>query len=320
MKTLLKLALLAFAACQAPAHADTFPQRAITIVDAYPAGGSTDVLSRILGERISKRTGQPVIVEARAGAAGTIGSAFVSRARPDGYTILVSNPGPGAIAATAFSKLPYDVETGFAPLTIAATLPMLLCVPTDSKIRTPAELIALGKSSTPVNFGSAGTGGMSHIVGEMFNRAAGTHFLHVPYKGANPLTVAVIAGEVEVGVMSGADARPHVRGGKMRCIANAGAKRSPLFPDVPTLAEAGLAAVQAEVWFGYLAPAGTPRPVVERLHAELTHALAEPAVREKLEELSMTVSASTPEEFAARIQADRKMYGEIVKAMNLQLD
>lgn len=319
-RSLLRFALSAAMALPALAHAQEFPQRAITIIDAYPAGGSTDVLSRILGEKLRKNLGQPVIVEARPGAAGTIGAAAVARAQPDGYTIFVGNPGLNAIAATAFSKLPYDVEKDFEPIIIAASVPILFCVPTNSRIRTPAELIAAGKASDGMNFGSTGQGGLSHIVGELFNREAGTRYRHVPYRGGAPLAVAVMSGEIEVGVMASPDALPHVRAGKIRCVANAGAQRSPQFPDVPTLAESGLSNVKSDVWFGYLAPAKTPKAVVQKLNAEFTKALAEPDVKARLDELALVPSPGTPEAFAARIKADRETYGQIIKAIGLRLD
>lgn len=321
MKIAISLALLCSGLiCHTAASAQEFPQRAITIIDPYPAGGSTDVMSRVLGERISKSLGKPVIVEAKPGAAGTIGANFVARSQPDGHTLLIGNPAPNAIAASTFSKLPYDVEKDFQPVTIATMVPTMLCVAANSPLKSPADVVALGKSGGNVNFGSSGTGGLSHIVGEMFNKEAGVKFTHVPYRGAAPLLVAAIAGEVHFAVVSGPDARPHVRGGKLRCVANAGARRSPQFPDVPTLAESGLPAVKADVWFGYFAPAGTPRAIVDKLKAEIASAMADPAVKARFEEMAMTPVASSPDEFAARIKADRQMYGQIVKAMGLQLD
>ncbi len=302
------------------AAAQDFPSRPISIVDPYPPGGSTDVMSRVLAERLSRSLGKPVIIEAKPGAAGTIGANFVARAAPDGHTLLIGNPAPNAIAASTFSKLPYDVEKDFQPVTIATMVPTMLCVAAGSPVKTPADLIALGRAGGNIQFGSSGTGGLSHLVGELFNKEAGVKFTHVPYKGASPLIVAAMAGEVHFAVMSGPDARPQVQGGKLRCIANAGTQRAPQFPDVPTLSESGLPAVRADVWFGYLAPAATPRAVVDKLRSEIAAAMADPAVKTKFEEMAMTPVASTPDEFAARIKADRQMYGQIVKALGIQLD
>lgn len=310
----------ASAASAENAQARDFPRRTITIIDPYPAGGSTDVLSRLLGEQMGRALGQPVVVEARPGAAGTIGSAKVARARPDGYTLLVGNPGPNAIAASAFSRLPYDVEKDFAPIMIAATVPMMFCVPSASPLKTPADLIALGKSGKGANFGSTGPGGISHLIGELFNRDAGTRFSHVPYKGAAPMSMAIMSGELDFGMLTGPDAMPHVRGGKIRCIATAGASRSAYFPDVPTWSEVGVPGVKVDLWFGYLAPAGTPAPIIDKLHGALLAALGDPTVKAKLDELSISVTPGSPLSFAQRIQADRRLYGSIVKAINLQLD
>lgn len=318
--------LLAFAALQAQAQAQgqgqasDFPRRPITIIDPYPAGGSTDVLSRILGEQMSRSLGQPIVLEARPGAAGTIGSAQVARARPDGYTLLVGNPGPNAIAASAFSKLPYDVEKDFAPIMIAATVPMMFCVASGSPLKTPADLVALGKSGKESNFGSTGPGGISHIIGELFNRDAGTRFKHIPYKGAAPQSIAIMSGELDFGMLTGPDAIPHVRGGKMRCIATAGETRSPFFPDVPTWSEAGVPGVKIDIWFGYLAPARTPAAIIDKLHGALSAALASAPVKAKLDELSIAITPGTPQAFAQRIHADRALYGGIVKAIDLKLD
>lgn len=312
--------LTALAVQAGAALAESFPQRAITIVDAYPAGGSSDVLSRILGEQLTKQTGQSVIVTARPGATGTIGASYVSRSKPDGYTLFVGNPGPNAIAASTYSKLPYDVDDGFTPITLAAVVPMLLCVGADSKVQTPQDLVELGKSSSQPTVGSAGVGSMSHIVGEMLNYAAGAQFMHVPYKGASPLIVAIMSGEIDAGVLTGADAHPHVQSGKMRCVGNTGTERSPLFPNVPTFAEAGISGVEAELWYGYLAPPKTPDAIVQSLLGEFTKALSQPAIRDRLTEMGMTVRATSPDEFAARIRSDKARYGEIVNAIGLKLD
>lgn len=319
-KHIAAILVLALAALQVHAQATDFPRRTITIIDPYPAGGSTDVLSRLLGEQMARSLGQPVVVEARPGAAGTIGSAQVARARPDGYTLLVGNPGPNAIAASAFTRLPYDVEKDFAPIMIAATVPVMFCVSAASPLKTPADLIALGRSGKEANFGSTGPGGISHIIGELFNRDAGTQFKHIPYKGAAPMSLAIMSGELDFGMLTGPDAMPHVRGGKMRCIATAGSRRSAHFPGVATWSEAGLPQVKADIWFGYLAPAGTPAPIIAKLHAALSAALGNSSVKAKLDELSISVTPGSPQAFAQRIQSDRALYGGIVKAINLQLD
>jgi tripartite-type tricarboxylate transporter receptor subunit TctC len=196
----------------------------------------------------------------------------------------------------------------------------MFCVAAASPLKTPADLIALGRSGRNVNFGSTGPGGISHIVGELLNRDAGTHFKHIPYKGAAPMSVAIMSAQVDYGMLTGPDAISHVRGGKMRCIATAGAKRSTHFPEVPTWTEAGVPGVKVDIWFGYLAPAGTPAPVVDKLHGALSAALRQPDVRTRLDELSISVAPGTPQAFAQRIHSDRTLYGDIVKAIGLRLD
>lgn len=297
--------------------ADSFPSRPITIIDAYPPGGSSDVMSRIIGEQISKQTGQAVIVAARPGAAGTIGASYVARAKPDGYTLLIGNPGPNAIAASTFNSLPYDVETAFQPVTLVAVVPMLFCVKAESPIRTPQDIVSTGKAQDQGYFGATSIGSMSHIIGEMLNHAVGTKFTHVPYKGASPLIIALIGGEVDFAILTSADAHPHVESGKVRCVAHAGTGRSSLFPDVPTLAEAGISGVEAELWFGYLAPAGTPASVVQELHKQFDLALSEPGVRQKLSDMGLTVRVEGAEELAARIRSDVTRYRDIIRAIGL---
>jgi tripartite-type tricarboxylate transporter receptor subunit TctC len=313
------LVLFAAALCGLARAAD-FPTRTITIIDAYPPGGSTDVLSRVLGEYVSKEVGQPVIVQARPGASGTIGAGDVARARPDGYTIFIGNPGPNAIAASAYEKLPYDVVKGFSPILVAATVPIMLCVPANSPVHSVKDLIALGRGSAPSNFGSTGTGAVSHLVGELLNREAKTHFQHVAYKGGAPLSIAISTGEVELGILTGGDAIANDQAGKIRCIATAGEKRSPFFPNAATLAESGFPTIKVDVWLGYLAPAGTPRPVIERLNKAFNHALAMPDIKPKLDKLSMVAAGGTPEEFARRIKEDRDTYAKVVKAIGLHLN
>ncbi|MDR0809536.1 MAG: tripartite tricarboxylate transporter substrate binding protein [Gemmobacter sp.] len=320
MRRFIPLALVATLLMAPFVQAQTPPARTITIIDGYAPGGMSDVLSRMLAEKMSKSLGQPVIVEARPGASGTIGAAAVARAKPDGYTIFVGNPGPNAIAASAFTKLPYDVERDLEPIGLAGTLPLLFCVPANSPIHTPADLVAAGKTGANVNFGSPGYGGLSHLAGELFNREAGTKYKHIAYRGGPQLSVALITGEVQMAVMTGGDVLPHVRAGKVRCIANAGAKRSSLYPDVPTFSESGLPGVQADVWLGYFAPAKTPKAIVQKLNAAIRGALAEPDVTAKLQEMALTPAPGSPEELAARIHDERSRYGAVVKAIGLKLD
>lgn len=303
------------------AHADEFPSRPLKIVVTYPPGGGTDVTARLVAKRLAERLGQPVIVENKAGAGGSIGMASVAKAPADGYTLVLGNPGPNAINPALYANLGYDAEKDFAPITVLTTMPLLLCVDAASPVRSVADLIALGKrADKPVNFGSSGNGSVSHLAGEMFNMLAGTKFSHVPYKGAAPLTIAALSGEIQLSVLAAPDAVQQLKVGKLRAIASTAAARSPAFADVPTLAESGLTGFEIEIWYGLLAPAKTPAPTLERLHSELRAILGEPEIRERLLALSQTAAPNTPDEFTARIRSEIAKYARLVKATGARID
>lgn len=302
-----------------PAAAQNYPDRPIIVVDSYPPGGASDVLMRLVGKRMHEVLGQPVVIEAKPGAAGTIGAAYVARAKPDGHTLLVSNSGPNAIAPSIFPKLQYDVKSDFAPVMRLTTLPMFYCVASASPFANLRGLVDAGRGGA-INFGSTGTGGLGHLTGEMLNKAAGARMTHVGYRGAAPLITAVLAQEVHMGVLSGPDANPHVQAGKMRCLAVASAARSGLAPAVPTAAEAGMPKVISEGWFGLFAPAGTPAPVIRKLQSAITAIVAEPAVRARMAEIGLEAAPTTPSEFAAMVRSDTDKYADIVKAVGIKLE
>lgn len=302
------------------AAAEEFPTRPLKIVVTYPAGGGTDVTARIIGKRLGERLGQPVIVENKAGAGGSIGTAAVARAPADGYTLLLGNPGPNAINPALYSNLGYDAERDFAPISVLTVMPLLLCVKPDSPVKSVADLIALGKRvDAPVHFGSSGNGSVSHLAGEMLNMMAGTKFAHVPYKGAAPLTTAALAGEIQLSLLAGPDALPQLQSGTLRAIASTAQARAPLFPDVPTLAESGLPGFQIEIWYGLLAPANTPTPLIERLNKELREILNEPAIRERLLALSQTPAPNTHAEFMQLIRSDIAKYARLIKSAGVKI-
>lgn len=303
------------------AGADEFPSRPIRIIVTYPPGGGTDITARIVGKRLSEKLGQPVIVENKAGAGGSVGTAAVAKAAPDGYTLLLGNPGPNAINPWLYANPGYDAERDFAPISVLTTMPLLFCVEAGSPVKSVADLTALGKTKdAAVHFGSSGNGSVSHLAGEMLNLMAGTKFVHVPYKGAAPLTTAALGGEVPMSLLAGPDASTQVKAGKLRAIASSSGTRSPAFPDVPTLAESGMPDFRIDIWYGLLAPAKTPRPVIERLHRELDSILKEPATKDKLLALSQTPTPTTPEQFAALIKADLATYARLVKATGAKID
>lgn len=298
-----------------------YPSRPITIVVTYPPGGGTDVTARLVGKSLSERLGQPVIVENKAGAGGSVGTAAVARSNPDGYTLLLGNPGPNAINPALYANLGYDAEKDFAPISVLTLMPLLVCVQASSPIKSVQDMIAMGKAADKnINFGSSGNGSLSHLAGALFNSLTGTKFVHVTYKGAAPLMVATLAGEVQVGYFAGPDAMPQVNGGKLRAIGNTSATRSRLFPDIPTLSESGVQGFDIGIWYGLLAPAKTPKSVVDRLNRELQKVLAEPAVNEKLLALGLTAAPSTPEQFSELIKSDIAKYARLVKLSGAKVE
>lgn len=302
-----------------PSAAQDYPSRPVIVVDSYPPGGASDVLMRLVGKRMHEVLGQPVVIEAKPGAAGTIGAAHVARARPDGHTLLVSNSGPNAIAPSIFPKLQYDVKSDFAPVMRLTTLPMFYCVASGSPFANLRGLVDASRSGA-INFGSTGTGGLGHLTGEILSKAAGARMTHVGYRGAAPLITAVLAQEVHMGVLSGPDANPHMQAGKMRCLAVASATRSGLVPAVPTAKEAGLAQVISEGWFGLFAPAGTPPAVTLKLQSTISAILAEPAIRARMTEIGLEAAPTTPSEFAAIVRSDTDKYADIVRAVGIKLE
>ena len=303
------------------AAAQAWPAKPIRIIVAYPPGGGNDVAARVLGERLAELLGQPVVVENRPGAAGQVGTAVAANAAPDGYTFLLTNPGPQAVAASLQPNLPYDVVKSFSPVAILARMPFFFVVPATSPYKTLGELVAAAKAQPGAfNFGSAGIASLSQIVGEMFNRTAGTQFVHVPYKGAAPQILDTVAGRVQMSVLSAVDSVPQLRQGGLRALATTGRERSPLAPDAPTMAEAGIPDFEVDIWYAVLGPAGTPPEIVAKLNGELAAILKEPAVQAKFRELAATPGASTPAELAAVIQRDRDRYAEVVKAAGIKAE
>jgi tripartite-type tricarboxylate transporter receptor subunit TctC len=320
MRTTLFRILLAAVATfgLACAHAQPYPSRPVRIIVPYPPGGGTDITARILAQRLGEELAQPVVVDNRAGAGGTLGTARAAKSPPDGYTLLLGQTGPNAISPSLYENPGYDAENDFAPITLVTKMPLILTVRADSEFRTVAELIDAGRKSDRLNYASAGSGSTSHLSTELMNTMAGTKFVHIPYKGTAPALTALLAGEVSMYFMSSVDALPQIRQGKLRALAVASGERSALVPTVPTLAESGLTGVSVDLWYGLLAPARTPRPVVDRLNAAVLKILAEPAVRARLLELNSEPATSSPEEFSALIRADIAKYAKVVKAAGVK--
>jgi tripartite-type tricarboxylate transporter receptor subunit TctC len=303
------------------AKAQTYPSSPIRIIVAYPPGGGNDVAARVLGARLQERLGQPVMVDNRPGAAGQVGTAVAANSPPDGYTLLLTNPGPQAVSPALQPNLPYDVVKSFSPVAIVARMPFFVVVPGASPHKTLAELIAAEKANPgKYNFGSAGIGSLSQIVGEMFNRAAGTNFMHVPYKGAAPQIADTVNGRVEMSILSAVDSAPQLKQGGLRALVTTGRERSPVAPNAPTMEEAGFPGFEVDIWYAVLAPAGTPPDIVKKLNAELSSILKEPDVQAKFRNLAASPGASTPEELAEVIKRDRDKYAEVVKAAGIKAE
>ena len=301
--------------------ADTFPSKLITIVVPFSAGGTTDILSRIMATGLGAELGQSVIADNKPGAGGNIGASLAAKAAPDGYTLFMGTVGTHAINQALYKKLPYDPVKDFAPLSRVATVPNLLVANPNQPFKTVKELIAYAKANPgKVTFGSPGAGSSPHVSGELFASMTGTDLQHVPYKGSAPAMTDLLGNQIAIMFDNMPSAIQHVRSGKLRPIAVTTAKRSPELPDIPTIAEAGVPGYEATSWFGLFAPAATPKPALERLHAALMKVLNDPQVRKKIAEQGGDPVAETPAQFAAFIQAESAKWGKVVKASGATAD
>lgn len=297
-------------------RAQSFPSRSIKIVVPHAPGGNSDAFGRILAQRLSERIGQPVVVENRTGAGGTIACASVARSAPDGYTIVVADTGTHAIAPQLYgSRLQYDVFRDFTPISLAASFPTVLLVHPSVPARTPQEFVALVKSQPgKLTYSSAGTGNGSHLAQDVFRYAAGgLDMIHVPYKGGAPAIQALIAGEVQMTAVSVNTSLPHIRSGRARALALASSKRSPALPDLPTLAESGIANAEADNWLALVGPAGIPADIADRLSREINATLSLPDVRERLAAIGLEVVAGGAAQYTPLLQRDVVKWTDAVK-------
>ena len=303
------------------AQAQPYPSKPIRFVVPYPAGGPLDTVARLLGQKISESTKQPVVVDNKPGAGGNIGADAVAKAPADGYTILMGAVATHAINPTLYSSIPYDAARDFMPVTQVASTPNVLVVNPAVPASNVREFIAYAKANPgKLNFGSGSTGSAGHLAGELFKTMAGVDMAHVPYKGAAPAMTDLIGGQIQLMFDNLASSLAQVRAGKIKAIAVTTAQRSVLAPELPTIAESGLPGFDISTWFGIFVPAGTPRDVVDRLHAEFTRALAMPDVRERMLVLGAEPVASKPEEFAAYIRAESDKYARVIKASGAKAD
>jgi tripartite-type tricarboxylate transporter receptor subunit TctC len=313
------LATLALSANGFAQGAANFPDRPIKLVVPYPPGGSTDPVARLLASDISQRLGQPVVVDNKAGAAGSIGTEFTVRAAPDGYTILLHTSVISTEPSTK-KQLPYDARRDLAPITLALTGPYLLVVHPSLPVKNVADLIAYAKANPrKLNFGSAGQGSSGHLIGEMFKAAAGIDMVHVPFKGGGPSIAALAANEVQLLFDTISGSKALADSGKLRALAVTSAARSPVMPSVPTVSESGLRNFSVVYWLGIFAPAKTPQPIVDKLYDAFKAALDSPSVRDKLMETGQVVEGAPPSAFATVLDSDIKRWKVLIETAKIDL-
>jgi tripartite-type tricarboxylate transporter receptor subunit TctC len=298
---------------------DAYPSRPVRFILPFPPGGPTDILGRLIAERLTAQLGQPVVIENRGGAGGNVGAEAAAKSAPDGYTIVLVAPSL-AISPTLYAKLNYDPVKDLAPISLVATVPNVV-VTQAAYPATLREFIAAAKAKPGgMNFGSGGSGTSNHLAGELFNILTGAKLTHVPYKGVNLAMQDVIAGRIDFVVIGVPAAAPHVKSGKLRDLAVIAPQRLPALPEVPTVAEAGLPGFEVTTWYGILAPAGTPRPIIARLNTELVKVMHSPEMKERLAGIGTDPVTSSPEEFAAYIKAEIGKWGDVIRKAGLKAD
>ncbi|HWH82570.1 MAG TPA: tripartite tricarboxylate transporter substrate binding protein [Burkholderiaceae bacterium] len=326
-KGLLCCGLLAAGGAQAqsqtPAPATAWPvaNKPITIVSAYPAGGSSDVLARAIGERLTEKLKVPVVVENRAGGGGQIAAAYIKQQPADGHTIWLGDLGPFVTNQHVYAKLNYDIRRDFVPVARLINVPVFLVVPFNSPFKTLDDLVKESKRRpTGLNYGSQGTGLGGHIYGELFKREVQGNFNHVPYRGSAPALVDLMGGQIDLLHDNVLTSGPFVRDGKIRALAVRAHQRMALFPDVPTMAELGLGKINHILWFGVVVKAGTPAPVVQQISDEMIAALKHPAVAKKFTDLGLDISTLGPDEFRKFLSEEYERWGQIIRDTNIRLD
>lgn len=325
IRTLFRFAatVVALGACASPAIAQSsdWPTKPIKFISPFPPGGSVDPLARLVAAKMAETFNQQVIVENKTGASGSIGTAYVAKSPPDGYTyVFVFDT--HAVNPALIPNLPYDTLKDLAPVMLVGTSPMAITTQASKPYKTFADVIATAKAKPgTVSFGTVGAGSLGHLTMTLLQQAAGIQLVHVPYKGGGPMTTDVLGGQIELAIASVAQQGPHVRGGKLRALAVTGDKRSHVLPDVPALAEQGFPGFSALAWWGIFAPGGTPRPIIDKFHAELVQVFNRPDVHKQLTDtLGMDVAASSPEDTQKFLISQMERWGKVVRDNNIRME
>jgi tripartite-type tricarboxylate transporter receptor subunit TctC len=304
---------IALALLPARAPAQDFPTKPIKLIVPFPPGGPNDIIARVVGQRMSEMTKQPIVIDNRGGQAGVLGTVAVAKSNPDGYTIGIVSASALAISPT-MEKVAYDVSKDFAPITLVVTVPEMLVVASNVPANNMDELIALAKAQPgKLNFASAGVGGLPHLAGELFKLTAKIDIVHVPYRGAAPAINDLLGQQVQMTFLDLPVILPHIKAGTLRGIALGAPQRAPTAPDVPTTAEVGMPDLLIENWYGMIAPAGTPEKIVTSLNHLANEAMADPGVKQKLADQGLTVAGDTPEQFRIFIDAETRKWADVIK-------
>jgi tripartite-type tricarboxylate transporter receptor subunit TctC len=302
-------------------EAQDYPTKPVRMVVPFTPAGTTDILARIVSQKLSEAWGQQVVVENRPGAAGNLGSDIVAKAAPDGYTLLMGTVSSHGINPTLYKKMPYDAVKDFQPVTLVALVPNMLVVHPSVEAKNVQELIALAKKNPgKLNVASSGSGTSIHLSAELFKTLTGVDMLHVPYKGSGPAVTDLTGGQVQLMFDNMPSSIEHVRAGKLRALGVTTAKRSPAMPDLPTIAEQGVPGYEATSWFGVMAPAGTPKPIVDKLSQQIAKDIKSPSGIKLLAEQGAEAVGNTPDEFAAFIKAEIAKWARVIQASGAQID
>ena len=321
MKLLMPVALLAASLLSLPVQAATaFPNKPIRIIVAYTPAGTTDILARAIGQKMSETWNQPVIIDNRAGAAGNIGTEVAARATPDGHTLLMGTAGTHGINVSLYRKLSWHPVNDFAPVSLSAMVPNIMVVNNALPVKNVREFVAYAKANPgKLSYGSPGNGSTAHLSMELFKSMTGSTIVHIPYKGSAGVLTDVMGGQIAMTIDNMPPYIPQVKAGKIRALAVSTGKRSSAMPDLPTIAEAGVPGYEAGAWFGLLAPAGTPKPIVAQLSAESARIIKLPDVSKRVSELGADPVGSTPEQFAELIKTEIAKWAKVIKDANVEL-